>query len=88
MYFTMQTYCVLIYIQCTCTHTCASQSLSGYLERWKPAYTSILAFKPTGWTHCSKHLSLGSIRPQGAGPVAIYGVLVLILLPCVGILTN
>lgn len=48
-----------------------------YLEQNSSKFTSLLAFKPTGWTYSSKAVSLASIKPQSRGPITIYGRLLL-----------
>ena len=49
------------------------QSLTAYLGQYNSKYTTLLAFKPTGWTHSKAHINMGSIKPLCRGPVTIYG---------------
>ncbi|XP_019859070.1 PREDICTED: DNA cross-link repair 1A protein-like [Amphimedon queenslandica] len=50
------------------------EELTLYLRHYSTHYTSILAFKPTGWTATTKHNSLQDIRPVVRGVVTMYGV--------------
>ncbi|XP_043723364.1 DNA cross-link repair protein SNM1 isoform X1 [Telopea speciosissima] len=51
------------------------ETLKQYLVTYMHQYTSVLAFRPTGWTYSEvtgNHLNL--IRPRSSGNVTIYGV--------------
>ena len=49
------------------------QVLRHYLSKFSSQYTSLLAFKPTGWTYANNKSNLTSIKPQVYGPISIYG---------------
>ncbi|XP_065869324.1 DNA cross-link repair protein SNM1 [Euphorbia lathyris] len=51
------------------------ESLKNYLKQYKNQFTSVLAFRPTGWTYSeSVGKQLDLIRPNSKGNVTIYGV--------------
>ena len=61
---------------CHCERAC-TQDLMDYLQRLQGKHSSILAFKPTGWTYSGKNaVDLTSIVPQCSGPITIYGTYV------------
>ena len=51
------------------------QELGEYLKGYSTHFSSILAFKPTGWTTTAKCNSLSNIRPVVRGVVTVYGEL-------------
>ncbi|WCJ40271.1 DNA cross-link repair protein SNM1 [Euphorbia peplus] len=51
------------------------ESLQNYLKQYANQFTSVLAFRPTGWTYSeSVGKQLDLIRPNSKGNVTIYGV--------------
>ncbi|XP_070563103.1 uncharacterized protein [Ptychodera flava] len=50
------------------------KSLYAYLNKFKHKYDSVLAFKPTGWTHSERCSSLSEIKPTKSGVITVYGV--------------
>ncbi|XP_077992235.1 DNA cross-link repair 1A protein-like [Glandiceps talaboti] len=50
------------------------KGLSGYLHKFRHLYDSVLAFKPTGWTHNERVSTLSDIKPVKRGVISIYGV--------------
>ncbi|XP_071793455.1 uncharacterized protein [Asterias amurensis] len=54
--------------------TLSHQKLKPYLSKFSSHYNAVVAFKPTGWTHSGKRVSLRHIKPSKSGPIAIYGV--------------
>lgn len=61
-----------------CVYTCSMpvslQNLAAYLESHGTQFTSLLAFKPTGWEHSAKTDNLSMIKPAKRGNVTIYGM--------------
>lgn len=48
------------------------EKLGIYLDMAGSQYDSIIAFRPTGWTHQAG--SLNQIQPKTVGPVTLYGI--------------
>ncbi|XP_072042266.1 LOW QUALITY PROTEIN: uncharacterized protein [Amphiura filiformis] len=54
--------------------TISHQKLKDYLKKYSGKYDSIVAFKPTGWTHSERRTSLSDIKPSKNGVSTIYGI--------------
>ncbi|KAJ7298202.1 hypothetical protein O6H91_Y011400 [Diphasiastrum complanatum] len=51
------------------------EKLKLYLKSFHPRYSTILAFRPTGWTYSEKvGDNLKLLRPNCSGPVTLYGL--------------
>ncbi|XP_006831434.1 PREDICTED: DNA cross-link repair 1A protein [Chrysochloris asiatica] len=50
------------------------KGLQRHLKRCAGKYNQILAFRPTGWTHCNKLTSIADLIPQTKGNITIYGI--------------
>ncbi|XP_004631601.1 LOW QUALITY PROTEIN: DNA cross-link repair 1A protein [Octodon degus] len=50
------------------------KSLQSHLKKYSGKYDQILAFRPTGWTHSNKLMSIADVTPQTKGNISIYGI--------------
>jgi DNA cross-link repair 1A protein len=45
-----------------------------HLDKFSSYFSSLVAFKPTGWTYNSKTAGLHSIKPSVKGDISVYGI--------------
>ncbi|XP_036191815.1 DNA cross-link repair 1A protein [Myotis myotis] len=50
------------------------KGLQSHLKKYDGRYEQILAFRPTGWTHSNKLMSIADVVPQTKGNISIYGI--------------
>lgn len=52
------------------------KGLQNQLKKCDGRYDQILAFRPTGWTHSNKLMSITDVVPQTKGNISIYGIII------------